>query len=803
MYILSNKKLNFKNSFSFFLAFTAILISFIALFLPCVYNDAFIAQADSSNYDIILPDSNYVQFVDPVAYFCENGIHYVKDGNRIIVIKDANTINSTAFINAEYAVKSMVVCFNFLIINTGKKFVKINLNDNTSSDLLLENATVDYNLLKCGNYLFAINRISGDTIVYDSTFTKIKNQTVKAFTQCELYSANGYVFSVWIDFNLSTGVHFIVSKTSPDLTTVNLFEISSLNKIYVGNYIYVSSDNALTAYDENGSKVFTAEMQTENSEIYAENDKLNVLNKSEKSIDCFTATKDGLTIEKSVRTSGKNGHFDNINGAIKSGDSIAVVDSNGLYFENNFIETANSDSVCFYKEKICYSSDSNFFITDGTSSTIIDVGCKISDIAACDDFVFILTEDAVYEFDGQNVKPLLNFGGKKIATTKSGNLVYVLNSTTGFKAFTTDGEEAVFPFNEAVDDVIDFDIDYVGNLLIVKNNSAIKYKRSLLQFEKESEIALSKENYLLGDIKSVSVSGENEFIFSTTMNFVGKSSTFSFVTENNYVPTLPPEINSVCNAITNKQTFFYKDYKNYESVEEISDKSKIIFLENADENFSYVLWGNKVGYVKTSDVTKTEDAWNGDSVLRVMLQKTRLYYFPSQEKSEYITVENGTKLIIVGEGYQNEQNWYKVQYDGKKYYVIVAGLAFDSEQALTNEKAAYGRAKSSKVGTKVALYSLPDEKSTLITNIIDGKELTIIGEEINGFYKVKIGTQTGYVKTENLKWGGLTNVQIISITCAAVAIVAGIIILIVTTKLKKKKDLSNKTDDGSNTIRKI
>lgn len=772
-----------KNNLLINLFILILFVLFVALIVTCVpFGMQSIAQADSSNYQIILPAKNYMQFSNPSAYFYSNGTHYVKDEERIIILDTEAT-----FINADFNVKSMVTFNGFLIINTGENFTKINLADKTISNLTLASITTDYELSTCGGNLFAINRNNGNTVVFDSSFSKINEQTVEAFTQCRTYATSNYIYSVWFKFDINTGAHFNVSRTVPDLTTSEkLFEISFLNKIYVGNYIYICSDSDLTAYDNDGNVIFTEDLQTSNLELYAESNNLFALNKTAKSIDCYSADENGLTHTYSIQKSGVGTHFNGIENAVKSGANVAVADSNGIYFNDKFIEIQNPVSVCTFNGKLCYSKDDNLYVYDGYATTSLNVSEPIVDLAACDKYLFALTANSVYAFDGQSVKLLKNAGGKKIATTKSGNLIYVLSST--FKAYTLDGEEATFPFNEPTENIVDFDIDFIGNLITATQNSLIKYTRSLLQFEKTSEVPLAKENYSLGEIKSVSISGENECIFSTTMDFLGITNVFNFVTENNYTPTIPPETNSVCNSKTNKNTFFYKDYKNFESVEEIAENSKLISLEKADENFTYVLWGNKLGYVKTDDVTDVEDTWSGANVLKVMLQKTRLYVFPSQEYSEYITVENGTKLTVIGEGYQNDQNWYKVSFNDKKYYVVVAGLAFDSEQVLTKEKAVYGRAKSSKVGTKVSLYSLPDEKSTITDNIIDGKELTIIGEEINGFYKVKIGTQNGYIKTENLKFGGLTNVQIISITCASVAIVTGIVILVITTKLKKKKD---------------
>ena len=130
----------------------------------------------------------------------------------------------------------------------------------------------------------------------------------------------------------------------------------------------------------------------------------------------------------------------------------------------------------------------------------------------------------------------------------------------------------------------------------------------------------------------------------------------------------------------------------------------------------------------------------------------------------------------------------EIKYDSKKYFVKVSEVALDAPTALTNEPTEYGRAKADKIGQKVNLYALPDSDSSVIDKLIDGKELTVFSKQVNGFYKVQIGTQIGYIKASQVKFGGLTNAQIIAIVCVSVALVVGIVIFIVTTNLKKKKD---------------
>lgn len=758
-----------------------------------------VAYADeSSNYEIVLPDKNYAQFKEPSAYLFANGSHFVADSGKIVRF-DANAKNdgytAAKFYNVDFTIKSMTYFENSILINSGSEFKKLNLTDGTIDTLTLDGVTADYDLFASGGLLIAVCRSNGQTKTFDGSFSKIADQTVEAFTYSRIYALSDFVYSLWFKFDLESGAHYFVSKVNPQtFETSTLFETSALNKLCVGSsFVYVLSEGKIDAYDFEGNSIFSQNVAFDDSNVYANGNFVYVLNKQDKSIDTFTADINGLTHSYSIRQNGDGAHFTNVKSAIKTANGIIVTDVDGLYYSGETVLAENADAVCRFNGKVYFSAGENLVSYDGTATESLNVGEKITDIAAGGTGVFILTENSILKYDGIAISEFKNVGGRKIAMADSGNMIYVLDDS--FTAYTIDGQTATFPFNESVENIVDFDIDFIGNLLIAEKTKLVYYTRSLLNFDKTAEIVLQKQNFDLGELTSVSISGENECVFTTTNDFVGKTNTLSFITESNYSSTTPPKAESVSNAVINKTSFFYKDYKNFESVEEIGKNSKIIALNSADENFTYVLWGKKLGYIKTADVTLTADEWTKQNNLKVVIAVAKLYDYPSQEFSPFITVAKGTKLTIIGEGYQNEQSWYKVEYDGKKYYVNVSGLSFDTEHALTNEKTVYGRATAAKIGEKVTLYALPDKNSTIVDYIIDGKELTVIGEQVNGFYKVKIGTQNGYIKVSEIKIGGLTNAQIIGITCAAVAVVAGVVILIITTKVKKKKDAENKTDE--------
>ena len=160
-----------------FIVLSAIII--LLCFLP-----PNVAMADENdNYEIIYPSTDYIQLTSPSSYFYD-GSHYIYDSSRIIALGD-----TLSFYNIDCNVKQFVKSGENFIINTGDSFKKLSTTTGACEDITLGSATADFILYTYGSLsnIIAINNITGETIVFDDSFSPVKEQTLS-------YLANSYTY---------------------------------------------------------------------------------------------------------------------------------------------------------------------------------------------------------------------------------------------------------------------------------------------------------------------------------------------------------------------------------------------------------------------------------------------------------------------------------------------------------------------------------------------------------------------------------------------------------------------------------
>ena len=227
-----------------FIVLSAIII--LLCFLP-----PNVAIADENdNYEIIYPSTDYIQLTSPSSYFYD-GAHYIYDSSKIIALGD-----TLSFYNIDCNVKQFVKCGENFIINTGDSFKKLSTTTGACEDITLGSATADFILYTYGSLsnIIAINNVTGETIVFDDSFSPVKEQTLPYLANSYTYCFENFIYSVSINFTVETGLKFYVYKT--DIETFSrqtLFEIEAHGRIFVGNKIAVLQGDSLFFYDENGA----------------------------------------------------------------------------------------------------------------------------------------------------------------------------------------------------------------------------------------------------------------------------------------------------------------------------------------------------------------------------------------------------------------------------------------------------------------------------------------------------------------------------------------------------------------------
>ena len=180
--------------------------------------------AETDNYEIIYPTSDYIQLTVPTAYFYD-GTHYVYDSSKIVALGD-----TTAFYPVECDVKQFVKSGDYFIINTGSSFKKLSLTTGALEDVVLDAVTTEYILYTYGEFsrLLAINNVTGEVVAFDDSLLPVKSQTVSYLANSYTYCRQNYIYSVSINFTVETGLKFYVYKTDiSDFSCQSLFEISA------------------------------------------------------------------------------------------------------------------------------------------------------------------------------------------------------------------------------------------------------------------------------------------------------------------------------------------------------------------------------------------------------------------------------------------------------------------------------------------------------------------------------------------------------------------------------------------------
>ncbi len=129
-----------------------------------------------------------------------------------------------------------------------------------------------------------------------------------------------------------------------------------------------------------------------------------------------------------------------------------------------------------------------------------------------------------------------------------------------------------------------------------------------------------------------------------------------------------------------------------------------------------------------------------------------------KESKKLGSVESGASVKIYGE----EGDFYKVDYNGTKAYIIKEKIKLDSEDAGEDNQeeqaeATTGNATSIAEGTEVTLTSTVnirsamDSSSSKVAVAYAGEKVTVVMSYAEGWTKVKYGKKEGFIRTDLLQ----------------------------------------------------
>jgi hypothetical protein len=196
------------------------------------------------------------------------------------------------------------------------------------------------------------------------------------------------------------------------------------------------------------------------------------------------------------------------------------------------------------------------------------------------------------------------------------------------------------------------------------------------------------------------------------------------------------------------------------------------------------------GWLFNANETTNSVACAGDYVAN---KDIKLYVNPMTDNCIILT--KGTDLKVLDDGGYADGKWVRVEYKGKVFYADKSCLDQKTSSKPTPEPEKpqepekvnkdYGRAKASRVGEFVNLYSA-DDSNIIVTQVADGTKLEVV-EKIGDYYKVIYENNEVLIHKDQFKLEGLTTVQIIAIILSVVVVLSGGLIFMVTSLSKKKE----------------
>lgn len=785
------------------LIFILFLSSFaFALFFP-VNLEAALALDENSNFQVLYPDSDYYQTGDnPVFSASNDKIAILNNETRLVTI--FSETKSTFDVGNSDA---LVLFENYLFSEFNGEYTMFDLDGTNLSEppFLIG---LNYILFSNGTTLFAVTD-QGEVHAFDKDLNELYSFSHSMLLSSKLCAFNDKLYAITYSmatnkfelysFSYTTGLtvqkvldrdenftHFAVSdyitvanSTSKtlwiyDFNGIELkrltvpFQFSAMSQVQNKSYFLVKNEKVVLSYD---ISIINEELQFSlNKIIGASHSGLNKLNKPQDALSLEDATYIADNLNNNVKIISNNGVV-----------SVSLSAPKSLAKSTNAVYAATSNKVSKIEGGVIKKEYSLSVSENILSLTFADR-------------LYALTNNGIYVLNDETFSKFVSIiDAKKIAVSSSQKLIYV-QKNIGFSTFDLNGKEIALSGIDTAD-VVDFDVDYVGNIYAVTlSGNILECLRGANNVYTVSSKQLTHKEIEIGNITSVSIGYDGKIYFTSDLGYFAKTEIFCPVTEENFAPTLPPILNENTNISTykaNVATCFFLDPKNFEFSEIIQKDSTIVCFDLTPQNgFHYAIFGNRLGYVSLDDLTATQGSVPPVTDVKVLHQECNVYLYPlGLASTPSITLQKGTPLKIIDDvaSFSNPLKWFKVSYDNNKIGYISATDVTDSDSSvMILGKAKYGKAKSSRIGDKVNIFALPDANSSVLESVADGTELQFIDDSQQGFVKVKYGGTVGYVFDFEFEKDGLTNSQLIAVILLIVSALVAVGIFFVTAKMKKK-----------------
>ncbi|HKL93810.1 MAG TPA: hypothetical protein VJZ69_00830 [Clostridia bacterium] len=784
--------------------------------LICVSNVTF-AYTPEPNFELIYPLENYYQFSENSVMSANNSTVAIFNPTKhsITVFSDTTCILPCDTAN------SLILFGNYLFAENANGYEQFELSTKTSlGQAALDSAPANFKLYANGNMLFAVNDF-GAMQSYDTNLTAISSDNSTVLLDSTLAVKDSMIYA--IDYSNSIN-KFVLQSLDTSYTPCVVEDVLERDENYthlaVGDYICIAysreNSTTLSVYTSGGASMITQTLNFQINTMTASGNSLFLLDEPTSSLYCYKFVLEGenlsLVFEKAItKSSNDNSHLSSASDIAVDGNKKYVADygNNRLVTLTQNGGTTEITSLTLTSPQSLALSSNGVYVATQNKIVFVYNGIIVNEysLAVSSPILSIAKTDKIYALAGNKIYVLSDYtfkefktveNAKKIAASSNGNIIYALTST-GIKAFTENGDDISTEITFTENYIADFDIDYVGNLYTVSTSGRIfEYTRGLASYTLSQNISLTHELVSKGTPTALSIGSDGKLYFSSGESFVASVSLFTPATASSFTPTVTPQITVLTEIFTaklNKNSFFLLDPKNYEYVESINFDNVVVCFRNlsADSNFVYVIHGSKIGYISFLDLLEVAEMVPATVKVKTLHPTSKIYQYPlNREGTQTTSVPKGTELEIIGDvaQFSNPLKWYKVKYNIDQIgYIFVTDVTDSNDAVLTSGSPVYGKAKASRIGELVSIYALPDSLSSVLEMVTDGTELQVLDDSTyEGFTKVKSGSIVGYVKSSEIKIGGLTHAQIIALILVCVTAVVAVIIFFITNKLRKQAE---------------
>ncbi len=768
-------------------------LTFAVILVAVAFSCTQVALADE--VELVYPNNGYLQAENVDAIGVNNYLTVTADNENKILSYTGSYVGSQDFASFDDVVEKIFVYGTNVVLKGEKGFYSLDVKANSVTEIDKAIINDDCYLATDGNLLYV--HVYGKIKVYgDGLDSPINVYENDVFNNQPVVAVDGNKIFLFESPHGISMLH-IYDITTGEATTT-LFE--HIANAVMGEVIYAHNGTEIILVNPENLEVSVTGISTSNFTAYGD---FLYIAKGADGYDKY-AHKDGVLTYVGNHSFGGAG-LDRLNtpqSAVSLGNELVIADTGNnrlLYVGDSVValEINTPTAIAEGNNKLYVATlDGIQIIENKTVVSTIKTNLDVKDIVY-NSGMYILAQDGVYvNIIGSLHKVFDVNNGKALHVT---NLFYVLTDTGVVVARSgKNGLEKVDILSFEIDGYSPVDIlaDVVGNVYILGDDNGVHCYPWQKVVEGNIEGTVAQSTTILLESKLYNFTGKsmgkigNKLVIATNENaLISIDSPMVDVKEN---PSTIDTANSVAKTyITTDKTYFLTNDHDGTTVQKIDGGKHIVCYEV--DGMLYTSQNGAKGWIfNLVDTTPTTDI-AGEYIASTNI---KLYVNPTTDGG--VTVVKGTALTVIDNaGGYGDGNWVRVEYNGKTYYTEMSGL----EKKVTSKPSTpeinkpempekvnkdYGRAKSSRAGELVNLYSTQDS-NIIVAKVTDGTRLEVV-EKIGDFYKVKYNNEDVLIHKNQFKLDGLTTVQIIAIVLSVVVVLAGGLIFMVTSLSKKKEE---------------